>query len=80
MIGWGAAADDTAVAVMATGTTPQGVKILADYDGLPSLGQMEQRLHKWVGATGEAIKRLESLISDSFAETRGSLNAAIGWH
>tara|TARA_R110002124_G_scaffold183759_3_gene351291 strand:+ start:158 stop:295 length:138 start_codon:yes stop_codon:yes gene_type:complete len=45
MIGWRTAPNGTSIAVMATSTTPQGVKILADCDGLPSLGQMEQRLH-----------------------------------
>ncbi|WP_037281466.1 LysR substrate-binding domain-containing protein [Rubellimicrobium mesophilum] len=55
------------VTVMAGSTTPQGVRILGEQDGLPSLGQLELRLHRTPHNSTEAIARLEHYIAESFA-------------
>lgn len=66
------------VTVMAGSTTPSDVKVLTDRDGLPSLGQLELRLHRGAGATGEALARLENFITESFADARRPAKAAWG--
>lgn len=57
------------VTVMAASTIPQGTKILTEADGLPALGHLELRLHRFEGAKSEALSRLEEYIAGSFANS-----------
>ncbi len=66
------------VTVMAGSTRPSDVRVLTDRDGLPSLGQLELRLHRAAGATGEALDRLEDFIAHSFDATQRPARLASG--
>lgn len=54
---------------MTGSTKPPGCRFLPDNLGLPSLGQLEIRLHRAPGKPSVALSRLEDYIAGSFAST-----------